>query len=233
MRLGLTDRVRLANVRRRMRKDWDRRAREDALHYVHSGRRDWDTGEFFATGEQNVREQITPDLDDICRGRSPSDMRVLEIGCGVGRMTRALAGVFGEVHGVDVSPEMVTRAKRYLANTSNVSVHCNSGTDLEVLGDLEFDFAYSFIVFQHIPSQTVIDGYVGEVARRLRPNSLFKVQMQGYQGKEMLLDRSNTWVGASVSEAQAREMAARHGLEVLRSSGAGTQYFWLWLLKPA
>ena len=37
----------------------------------------------------------------------------IEIGCGAGRITRALARLFGEVHGVDISGEMVCRpAKR-------------------------------------------------------------------------------------------------------------------------
>ncbi len=37
-------------------------------------------------------------------------MRVLEIGCGAGSITRALARLFGEVHAVDVSGEMAALA---------------------------------------------------------------------------------------------------------------------------
>lgn len=227
----LYERLRLPRLARKMRRDWDLRAGEDALHYVNTGRDDWDESDFFATGEQNVKEFVQADLGAICGDRDPAAMRILEIGSGVGRMTRALATTFGEVHGVDVSPEMVRRAREYLAATPNAHVQCNSGTDLRVLGSLEFDFAFSFIVFQHIPSRTVIDRYVGEVSRRLRRGSLFKFQVQGYQGSGLRSRGTDTWLGASVSERQAQEMANRHGFEMRRSLGAGTQYYWLWFYK--
>ncbi len=224
-------RIRLGILARKMRKDWDRRAHEDALHFINSSRLDWDEDGFFATGAQNLREQVLNDMDNICQGRDPRTMRVLEIGCGVGRMTRALAGVFGEVHGVDVSDEMIRQARRYLKDLPNTHVYRNSGTDLRVLGSMEFDFAYSFIVFQHIPSLAVIDGYVGEVARLLRSGSLFKVQVQGYQGSGASGLGHDTWLGASVSETEAAAMARRHGFEFRDSAGTGTQYYWLWFYK--
>lgn len=225
------DRIRLARLSRRMRRDWNHRARSDALHFVNTGRERWDEAEFFSTGDENVRDQILDDLDVICQGRDPAEMRVLEIGCGVGRMTKSLAATFGEVHGVDVSDEMVRRAREYLRSTPNAYVHRNSGTDLQALGSMGFDFAFSFIVFQHIPSRDVIDRYIGEVGRLLRPRSLFKFQVQGHQGTGWQARGGSTWLGASVSEEQAAGMAERHGFELVRSAGAGTQYYWLWFYK--
>ena len=80
-----------------MRADWDHRARENVFYYIASSKDDWDPAEFYASGEQSVEGFIRPDMGEICRSRSPARMRVLEIGCGAGRMTRALAGIFGEV----------------------------------------------------------------------------------------------------------------------------------------
>ena len=139
--------LQLPRLARKMRRDWDRRAHEDALHYVNTARDDRDEGEFFATGERSVKEFIHSDLDAIRQDRDPAAMRVLEIGSGVERMTRALAATFGEVHAVDVSPEMVRRGKKYLEASGNAYLHCNSGADLRVLGSLEFDFAFSVVVF--------------------------------------------------------------------------------------
>ncbi len=221
----------MAVLAQQMRRDWDRRSRENALHYVNTQQEAWDESEFFSTGEQNVQDQILSDLERICGVRDPRSMRALEIGCGVGRMTRALASVFGEVHGVDVSKEMVQRARRYLQTTSNAHVHRNSGCDLRALKNLEFDFAFSFIVFQHVPSRDIIDNYVAEVGRRLVPGALFKFQVQGYESAELSRRRCDTWLGASVSERDAAEMAARHGFEVEHSMGSGTQYYWLWFRK--
>src|SRR5205823_13090450 len=89
-----------------MRADWDARARDDAYYYVHSARRDQTEAEFAASGEASVAQLVRADLPTLTQGRDPATLRLLELGCGVGRMTRPLAAVFGEVVGVDVSPEM-------------------------------------------------------------------------------------------------------------------------------
>ena len=217
-------------TQKKMRADWDDRARENAFYYIASSKEDWDPADFYASGEQSVEEIIRPDMDEICRGRSPAKMRVLEIGCGAGRMTRALAGIFGEVHGVDVSGEMVAQGRELLADIPNAHLHRNSGADLQVLGDLRFDFAFSFIVFQHIPSQAIIENYIREVQRALRPGGLFKFQVQG--SSQVTVSEEDTWLGAPISSPLAEELAERNGFELLRGQGVEEQYFWLWFLKP-
>jgi cyclopropane fatty-acyl-phospholipid synthase-like methyltransferase len=169
----------LKSTLRSMREDWDRRARENARHYVATRQADWTDEEFFASGEREVADEILGDMANIAQGREPAGMRVLEIGCGAGRVTRALARVFGEVHAVDVSGEMVAQARAALAGQANARVYQNNGMDLSVVPDLPFDFAFSVIVFQHIPSRDVIASYFREVARLLRPGALFKVQVLG------------------------------------------------------
>ena len=74
-----------------MRRDWDERARENARYYVNTEQTDWTDDEFFASGERTVAEEILTDMINICQGKDPKQMRVLEIGCGAGRVTRALA----------------------------------------------------------------------------------------------------------------------------------------------
>jgi SAM-dependent methyltransferase len=211
-----------------MRSDWDARARENALYYVASGRSDWTEEEFFASGEKIIADDILSDLGNICQGKPPKSMRVLEIGCGAGRLTRALAGVFGEVHAVDVSGEMIARARLALTDRPHAHVYQNSGCDLAVVPDVEFDFAYSNIVFQHIPSREVIENYVQEVHRRLRPGALFKFQVQG---EESATRPDDTWHGVWFSDEQACAMAERCGFEPRYRHGAGTQYFWLWFFR--
>ena len=211
-----------------MRSDWDARARENALYYVASGRSDWTEEEFYASGEKIIADDILSDMGNVCQGKPPESMRVLEIGCGAGRLTRALAGVFGEVHAVDVSGEMIARARRALTDRPHAHVYQNSGCDLAVVPEVEFDFAYSNIVFQHIPSYEVIESYVREVHHRLRPGALFKFQVQGEESETRPDD---TWHGVWFSEKQACAMAERCGFEPRYRHGAGTQYFWLWFFK--
>jgi SAM-dependent methyltransferase len=212
----------------KMRRDWDQRARENARYYVATGKADWSDEEFFASGEKAIADDILTDMINICQGKDPKAMRVLEIGCGAGRLTRALANLFGEVHAVDVSGEMIARARQALADKPDAHVYQNNGCDLAVVPPLPFDFAYSNIVFQHIPSREVIASYVREVHRLLRPAALFKFQVQGYP---LETQSDDTWNGVSFSDQQACEMAEQNGFEPRYRHGAETQYFWLWYFK--
>jgi SAM-dependent methyltransferase len=211
-----------------MRRDWDQRAKENARHYVATNKTDWSDDEFFRSGEQSLAGDVLNDTANIYQGKDPRQMRVLEIGCGAGRVTRALGRIFGEVHAVDVSGEMVAQARRAVADMPHVHIYQNNGYDLTVVPPLEFDFAYSFIVFQHVPSRDIIENYVREAGRLLRPGALFKFQVQGYA---MATSPGETWLGVSYSEPQAKEMAARCGFEPRYTHGAGEQYFWLWFFK--
>ena len=214
----------------KMRREWDERARENARYYVATGKQEWTDEEFFRSGESHVREQILNDMINICQDRDPQSMRILEIGCGAGRVTRALARVFGRVDAVDVSGEMIARARQALRECPNVSLHQNNGIDLTPLPDQTFDFAFSSIVFQHIPSKAVIENYVREVWRVLRSGALFKFQVQGVPRDESAAD---TWLGVGFTEDDMRAIAERTGFEMRYSHDAGTQYFWLWFFKNA
>jgi ubiquinone/menaquinone biosynthesis C-methylase UbiE len=213
----------------KMQREWDERAKENARFYVNTAQKDWTEEEFFASGRQTVREEILTDMINICQGKAPEEMTVLEIGCGVGRVTRALAEVFGTVHGVDVSGEMVRQATAGNADVPNAHFWHNNGADLAVLGHITVDFAFSSIVFQHIPSREVIENYVREVNRLLRPGGLFKFQVQG--DATMKTEAGDTWLGVPFSDRQAVEMASRCGFEPRYRHGAGGQYFWLWFFK--
>lgn len=156
-------------------------------------------------------------------------MLVLEIGCGVGRVMRPLALIFGGVHGVDVSEEMARRAETFLSGLSNVSVFVNNGADLSVVGENVYDFVFSFLVFQHISSKAIISSYVREVARVIRPGGLFKFQVQG--ATHTTPEPLDTWVGVPYSVDEAKELARSNGFECRHHHGEGTQYFWLWFFR--
>jgi len=211
---------------RQMRDDWDRRARENARHFVASAKSEWTDAEFFASGELAVSDFILEDLAFVCQGKDPKSMRVLEIGCGAARVTRALARMFGEVHAVDVSGEMVRIARASLLEFPNAHVYQNNGMDLSVLPPLSFDFAFSMIVFQHIPSHAIIENYIREVHRVLTPGALFKFEVQGKPVKEI-----NTWVGVTITPERAQQMADATGFELRQQDGIDTQDYWLWFVK--
>jgi SAM-dependent methyltransferase len=225
----------------RMRRDWERRARQNARHYVVTGQQQWSDDEFYRSGELTVQEEILEDLPNICQGKDPRQVHMLEIGCGAGRVTRAFARLFGEIYAVDISREMVRQARRAVADLPNAHVYRNNGKDLACLRRRpwwnplanarvpELDFAFSFMVFQHIPSRRIIENYVREVHALLRPGGLFKFQVQGCEHVEA--EAFDSWVGVPFNEREAREMAARNGFELRYQTGIGDQYYWLWYFK--
>jgi len=213
----------------RLKQAWDERARENARHYIATLQPQWTDEEFFASGESTVEGHIRTDMENICQGRDPKQMRVLEIGCGAGRITRALANMFGEVHAVDISGEMIDRATAALKDRPNAHVYQNNGIDLSPIPSQPFDFAFSLYVFQHIPSYEIIESYIAEVSRLLRPGALFKFQAQGSSLVEV--NPEETWVGVPISVEKAGELAARHNFELRYNHGAETEEFWLWFFK--
>jgi SAM-dependent methyltransferase len=222
-RFGTSEQIEL------MQHDWDNRARKNARHFIATGEVNWTDEDFFASGERTVADYVLGDMVNICQGKSPDQMRVLEIGCGAGRVTRALARLFGEVHAVDVSGEMVRQARLALDQYPNAKVHQNNGMDLSVIPALPFDFAFSSLVFQHIPSYRIIENYVRETHRLLVPGGLFKFQVRGNTAQTSYAN--DTWVGIPISDQQAVGCAKECGFEARHREGAGTEEFWLWFFK--
>jgi SAM-dependent methyltransferase len=213
----------------KMRADWDRRARENYRYYIVNSQKDWSADEFTQSGEESVARYVDTDMGNVCNGKQPEAMRVLDFGCGAGRVTRALAKRFGKVVGVDISNEMLLRARRELADVPNVEFHQSDGAELTVLGDALFDFAFAFSVFHHIPDKAIIENCIREVGAHLRPGSLFKFEVQGYLPMQSSAD--DTWLGAPLSEAELRAIADRTGFEYRYGVGAGEESFWQWFFK--
>src|SRR5580698_9208198 len=142
------------DVHERMRAEWNERAREDAHYFVAFGRRKQDDEEFFGTAADLVRELET-ELKRLPAG-GVRQRRALEIGCGPGRLIRPMSRHFGEIHGIDVSDEMIANARRKLQGIPHAHVHHAGGSDLSLFADGYFDFVYSYAVFQHIPSAEVV-----------------------------------------------------------------------------
>lgn len=218
----------LERYSRRMQADWDARARRNAAHFVATENQEWDAEAFFESGRLAVQQQILNDMGNVCGAWSPAEMRVLEIGCGIGRLTKSLAGIFEEVHAVDISGEMIERARENLRPHHNIYLYRNNGWDLRDLPGEKFHFAFSFLVFQHISSEAVLRSYFAEVRRALKPGALFKLQVQGAPARP---ERDDTWTGLSLSLEQCRLLAQESGFDLRHSSGEGTPEFWLWCFK--
>jgi ubiquinone/menaquinone biosynthesis C-methylase UbiE len=220
-----------ADVTARMREDWNARAREDAGYYVAFGRRDQDDAGFFATASEVVisleseLKRIPPEQ----RGRGTA----LEIGCGPGRLMRPMSRHFSEIHGVDVSDEMIALAREKLRDVPNAYPYATNGASLERSGSESVDFVYSYAVFQHIPSPEVIFEYLCEIRRVLKPGGLARLHFNGLPKEGTPESSYNTWAGVRFSAAEILEFTRAHDFQVLALEGALTQYMWTsWRKQP-
>jgi SAM-dependent methyltransferase len=109
-------------------------------------------------------------------GADPRGGACLEIGCGPGRMTGALAERFQTVLAVDVSPAMLARA-RAVTSAANVEFRSVSGERLDAVPDASADVAVCYLVLQHLPSRRVVESYLRELGRALRPGGEAFVQL--------------------------------------------------------
>lgn len=133
-------------------------------------RETWTEEDFYAAGAS--------DWEDFARhwahyaGQLRGDC--VEIGCGVGRVTRCLEGVFARVTALDVSADMIAKAR---AVTGGDVTFCQVDGAQIPLGDSQADALFSVHVMQHLENQAVLEAYIAEMARVLRPGATAMVHI--------------------------------------------------------
>lgn len=225
----------------RHQQDWERLAEADALWAVLTapGRKGgrWDVDQFFATGEAEIAHVIAA-AESL--GRPARRERALDFGCGVGRLTRALGTRFAEAVGIDISAGMVEQARRLNAAFPACEFRVNAASDLGLLETGSFDFVYSSIALQHVPTVGEVERYVTELLRVARRDALvvfglpthipFPWSLQPRRRVYSLLRRlgvSEGWMlrrtpltpmrMTQVPEADVRRLLEREGAAVLRT----------------
>ena len=161
----------------RMRQDWDERAQHDAFQYVLTKEGEWTEPEFFASGERDYETLVAPTFERMAF--DPKGKAMLELGCGVGRMTRVFAARFDRVIGIDVSPEMLRRAEALNPEAGNIEWLLGNGTDLASVESASMDFSFSYLTLQHVPSSETVLVLIREMLRVLRPGGAFLFQCLG------------------------------------------------------
>lgn len=133
----------------------------------------WDDVEFFATGEREIASVIEfLESSNI----AVSFDRVLDFGCGIGRLTRALAHRSSACVGFDISATMIAAAAERNRDLENCDWVVNNTDDLKPFESDSFSFIYSNITLQHLaPSDAV--RYIGELVRVLRPQGCLVFQL--------------------------------------------------------
>jgi ubiquinone/menaquinone biosynthesis C-methylase UbiE len=165
----------------RQERDWDELAELDPYWAILTAPDKrfggWNSEEFFAIGTIEIAALI----ERIERlGHPQHRERALDFGCGLGRITRALAKHFDECVGVDISENMVRRARDLNADVPGASFVVNRANDLVRFDDASFDLVFSTIVLQHVPDRLTIESYIAEFCRVVRHGGLVMFQLPSH-----------------------------------------------------
>jgi 2-polyprenyl-3-methyl-5-hydroxy-6-metoxy-1,4-benzoquinol methylase len=151
--------------------------RDDPLYAVLSRKglrhNRWDPADFFDEGKKEI-SNVMAYVERL--GLTVGRDRALDFGCGVGRLSQALADHFESVVGVDISESMIERAHEYNTHGERVHYLVNATENIEGLEGAIFDFAYSNKTLQHIPPDSA-RVYIREIFRTLRPGGVTVFQV--------------------------------------------------------
>jgi SAM-dependent methyltransferase len=109
-------------------------------------------------------------------GADPRAGTCVEVGCGPGRMTAALAERFDRVLALDVSPAMLEQARAAIPD-ERVVFRAVSGERLDGVEDAIADVLVCYLVLQHLPSRDAVLAYLSDFARVLAPDGEAFVQL--------------------------------------------------------
>jgi ubiquinone/menaquinone biosynthesis C-methylase UbiE len=133
----------------------------------------WDRAEFFGTGVLEAKRVL-----EMCRSNcvNISGGKLLDFGCGVGRMTRGFSGFFQSCTGIDVSESMISIARKFNSDEPRCTFVVSDGIVLP-FGDKSFDFVFSVLVLQHLPSKSLILSYIAEFVRVAKDDGVIVFQL--------------------------------------------------------
>lgn len=163
-----------------VQENWNKFGENDPLWGILAwpGKEDggWDLESFFATGEREIAEVLA-----YMEGLGVALRRgvALDFGCGVGRLSQALAAHFEQVHGVDISPAMIAKAQEINRFGGRCQYHLNDQDDLHLFADNNFDTIYSNITLQHMPPRFAA-AYIREFLRVLKPGGILLFQIPSH-----------------------------------------------------
>lgn len=171
----------------------------------------------YALGNPALLAAATAELVDRLGdwGLARADRRVLDLGCGSGRLEAVLAPRVRSMVGVDISPAMLRLARQRCAVSANVHFVQVSGRDLAAVADQSCDVVLAIDSFPYLvqSGMALAERHMREIARVLGPHGELLIANFSYRGD------------AARDRADVGRLADGAGFRVLRN---GTRPFALW-----
>ncbi|MER9139684.1 class I SAM-dependent methyltransferase [Mesorhizobium sp. M0830] len=147
------------------------------------------------------------------QGFTGAGLRILDIGCGIGRFEIALSPAALRVVGIDISPSMISIGLERCAALPNVELRLTSGLDLADFGDASFDCVLAVDSFPYLVLAGLAERYLKEIGRVLKRPGMAAILNYSYRGSPAL-DRS-----------EINHLAEAYGMQVVID---GERPFRLW-----
>jgi len=156
-----------------VQKNWEEFGETNPLWAVLTNNGAWDPEEFFGTGRASV-EAVLAHL--AARSIEVPKGTVLDFGCGVGRLSRALSAHFERVVGVDIASSMVELARKLNEDFSGCEFVLNQRGDMSQFDDASLEVVFSLITLQHVEPR-YSKAYLADFVRLLKPGGLLIFQL--------------------------------------------------------
>ncbi|CAN5168072.1 hypothetical protein BH11PSE11_BH11PSE11_18310 [soil metagenome] len=206
-----------ARMKDRYRQQWEALGSYDPYWAVISDpakrRGKWNKEEFFQSGIIEIGDVLAR-LNAL--GLTPNFDVALDFGCGVGRLSSALAKHFKRVLGVDISQSMLTEARSANAHIGNIEFIHNIEQNLRVVDSGSVDFLYSNLVLQHMPRERQ-EIFIREFCRVLRPGATLLFQTPSRPNLRTMRGWAHRLAGNRVLNIARRLRQGRDGVMELHT----------------
>jgi SAM-dependent methyltransferase len=171
----------------------------------------------YSLGSPEILERATEEI--VARLREwrlvGADTDVLDIGCGIGRIERALAPEIRSITGIDVSPRMIAEARARCRSLGNIAFTCVDGSDLAPFAGRRFGLVLAVDAFPYLVAAGpgIAARHIADAAGLLALGDALAIFNYSYRG-DLDADR-----------ADLAPLAAAHGFAIERN---GTRDLSLW-----
>ena len=181
----------------------------------------WNLEEFFDWGVREV-DEIFNEKDRLQFLPTAGVGRALDFGCGVGRLTQALAARFATCDGVDIAASMIEHARLYNRFGDRCRYHLNTQDDLALFQDDSFDFILTIAVLQHMEPRYALK-YLQEFLRVLAPRGIAVFQLPSKRRAYLPFDDSAYRARVEILSVPECWSTGRHKLLHTRVWNDGTE----------
>lgn len=170
-----------------IQKNWEGFANDDPMWAIcirpDKRKNGWEHDDFFTTGQKQI-QLLLNELN--AKQISFNTTHAMDFGCGMGRLSRALADTFENTVGVDISFKMVELARNTNHSIQGLSFVQNDKIPFEQFDSDRFDFILSYITLQHNDPE-ISAQLLSELCRVLASGGLLVFQLPS--------EPDNSWIG--------------------------------------